>query len=78
MLETHLAHEIAFDGLVVEWRGPASFYFVSVAEGSAGALRAEAKRVSYGWGCVPVTATIDETRIHHLADPAERYLISCH
>lgn len=54
--------EIAFESRVVEWRGPAPFYFATVPDAQARVLRAEARRASYGWGCVPVIATIGATR----------------
>jgi Domain of unknown function (DUF1905) len=53
--------EIAFAGQVVEWRGPAPFYFVGISAADARALHTAAKKASYGWGCVPVVATIGTT-----------------
>ena len=54
--------QIAFESRVIEWRGPAPFYFATVPEERARALRAAARRASYGWGCVPVIATVKATR----------------
>lgn len=52
--------EIAFAGTVVEWRGPAPFLFVPVPEEMVGELRYAARLASYGWGVVPVKATIND------------------
>jgi hypothetical protein len=41
-----------------EWRGPAPFYFVSVPEDQAEEIREAAKLLTYGWGMIPVIATI--------------------
>ncbi|KQS05183.1 hypothetical protein ASG11_05170 [Sphingomonas sp. Leaf357] len=50
--------EIAFEGQVIEWRGPAPFYFARISAEDARALLLAARRASYGWGCVPMAATI--------------------
>ncbi|MGW2958258.1 DUF1905 domain-containing protein [Streptomyces sp. NPDC001220] len=50
--------EFAFGGCVVEWRGPAPYYFVPVPEEESEEIRAVAAMASYGWGVVPVEATV--------------------
>jgi hypothetical protein len=50
---------IDFTGEVIEWRGPAPFYFSAVPEELCGKIREAARVLSYGWGVVPVTATCD-------------------
>ena len=52
--------DFAFAGPVIEWRGPAPFYFVAIPEARTGNVRYAAHHASYGWGVVPVTATIGE------------------
>ncbi|WP_369222995.1 DUF1905 domain-containing protein [Streptomyces sp. R39] len=47
-----------FRGCVVEWRGPAPYYLVPVPEEEAEEIRAVAAMASYGWGVVPVEATL--------------------
>jgi len=47
-----------FSGQVWEWRGPAPFYFVSVPSAQADEIRAAVQVLSYGWGMIPVVATI--------------------
>lgn len=53
--------ELAFTGRVIEWRGPAPYYFVPVPEQEAADIREVAAMASYGWGVIPVQAHIDET-----------------
>jgi len=52
---------LEFSGEIWFWRGPSPFYFVTVPEPECGALRAASPSVTYGWGMIPVTATIGKT-----------------
>ncbi|TDW17711.1 GNAT family N-acetyltransferase [Kribbella kalugense] len=45
-----------FIGEIIEWRGPAPYYFVPVPEQESDALRAAASAANYGWGLVPIHA----------------------
>ena len=47
-----------FKAKVIEWRGPAPFFYAPIPAAQAGAVRDLAKVASYGWGCVPVEAKI--------------------
>ena len=49
---------LKFEGQVTYWRGPSPFHFVAVPEPVAKKIKAEAARLSYGWGVIPITATI--------------------
>ena len=51
--------DLTFRGQVIEWRGPAPFYFVPLPEAAAADVREVAAMATYGWGVVPVTATVD-------------------
>jgi Domain of unknown function (DUF1905) len=53
--------DIVFAGRVIEWRGPAPFYFVRVPDEQVDDIREVAAMASYGWGVVPVEARIGET-----------------
>ena len=53
--------DLEFSGEIWFWKGPAPWYFVTVPGDEAGELEAAAGFVSYGWGMVPVTATIGAT-----------------
>lgn len=46
-------------GTVIEWRGPAPFFFLPISGDAADQVREAARLVSYGWGVVPVEVTID-------------------
>lgn len=47
-----------FEATVIEWRGPAPFYYAPVPAVIAGEIAAIKKRASYGWGVIPVRAEI--------------------
>ena len=53
--------ELAFAGRVVEWRGPAPYYFVAVPDSECADIRDVAALASYGWGVIPVEARIGGT-----------------
>ncbi len=53
--------DVAFSGEVIVWRGPAPFYFVRLPDEPAAAVHAVSHIASYGWGCIPVGATIRDT-----------------
>ena len=52
---------VAFDGEVWFWRGPSPYHFVSVPAEGCATLAAVASEVSYGWGMIPVSASIGGT-----------------
>ena len=52
--------EYAFEGTVIERRGPAPFYYVPMPVEDAEDLKEDAKGLEY-WGQVAVSATIGET-----------------
>ncbi len=49
---------LTFSGIVFHWRGPAPHYFVKVTDNESDAIAAVAKRVTYGWGMIPVRVGI--------------------
>ncbi|MCX5588784.1 DUF1905 domain-containing protein [Streptomyces erythrochromogenes] len=62
---------IVFDGRMVEWRGPAPFYFVPVPEDQAADVQQVAAMATYGWGVVPVEARIGEVTFETSLFPRE-------
>jgi hypothetical protein len=46
---------------MIEWRGPAPFYFVVIPNDVCEEIRTVAKLLSYGWGVIPVSAVIGKT-----------------
>ncbi len=53
--------KLTFESTVIEWRGPAPFYFVPVPSEECEQIAAVARAVSYGWGVIPVSAVIGST-----------------
>ena len=52
--------DLSFTASVIEWRGPAPFYFIAVPDEQVGEVAYAARLASYGWGCVPVSATVND------------------
>ena len=46
---------------MIEWRGPAPFYYIVIPESFCEDIKAAAKQLSYGWGVIPVSANIGKT-----------------
>jgi hypothetical protein len=66
---------LVFEGRVVEWRGPAPFYFVAIPEDESDEIKVLAKGIEY-WGQVPVTALINNTEFSTALFPKDgRYLL---
>lgn len=53
--------EFAFEGPVWFWRGPAPWYFVTVPPDQCAVIKARSGSLTYGWGMIPVHATIGRT-----------------
>lgn len=49
---------MTFAARVIHWRGPSPFFFAPIPADLAVRIRASARAVSYGWGMIPVEATI--------------------
>jgi len=68
-------HEFEFEGTVIEWRGPAPFYFVAIPHEESDDIKFVAKGIEY-WGQVPVTARISGTEFSTALFPKDgRYLL---
>lgn len=64
-----------FEGPVVEWRGPAPFYFVAIPDEESEDIKLAAKGVEY-WGQVPVMVRIGDTEFTTALFPKDgRYLL---
>lgn len=50
--------DMRFDAEIIEWRGPPPYLFAVIPESHVGDIRYAALTESYGWGVVPVVATI--------------------
>lgn len=52
--------DLSFEGEVLHWRGPAPWFFLPLPPDAAETVRRLARAASYGWGVIPVTATVGE------------------
>lgn len=50
-----------FSAELIEWRGPAPFYFLPIPESISNEIKADTALLSYGWGVIPVSARIGKT-----------------
>ena len=67
--------DFEFDGAVVEWRGPAPFFFVDVPEEESADIKFAAQGIEY-WGQVPVVVRIEEAEFTTALFPKDgRYLL---
>ena len=67
---------LEFSGEIWFWKGPAPWHFVTVPQEDADELEATSAFVSYGWGMIPVTAQIGETRWRTSLFPKnDRYIV---
>jgi hypothetical protein len=67
--------DFEFEGPVIEWRGPAPFYFVRIPEEESADIKFAAKGMEY-WGQVPVVVRISDIEFGTALFPKNgRYLI---
>ena len=52
--------EIEFSGQVIEWRGPAPYYYLPLPEEAAEDVREVAAMATYGWGVIPVAVRLGD------------------
>ena len=52
--------ELTFTNRVIEWRGPAPYYYLPLPEEVAEDVHDVRKIATYGWGVIPVAARIGE------------------
>ena len=50
--------ELEFTGEVIEWRGPAPFFYVAIPQDESDAIGSVATAFTYGWGVIPVRAVV--------------------
>ena len=54
--------ELSFTATVIEWRGPAPFFYALIPDAEGAEISRIRKSVTYGWGVIPVEAAIDGVR----------------
>jgi hypothetical protein len=52
--------QLDFSAVVIEWRGPAPFVYARLPPEIAEEIAAVKRAASYGWGAIPVTASIGD------------------
>lgn len=68
--------KFSFTGRVIEWRGPAPFYYLPVPDEESADIREIAAMASYGWGVIPVVARIGDIEFETSLFPKDgRYLL---
>jgi hypothetical protein len=68
--------DLEFRGEMWFWKGPAPWHFVTVPDAQCAELEAASSLVSYGWGMIPVTARIGDTRWSTSLFPKDgRYIV---
>lgn len=53
--------ELAVTGPLWFWKGPAPWHFMTVPEDASADIEAIAPSVTYGWGVIPVVASLGQT-----------------
>ena len=53
--------KLKFSNQMIEWRGPAPFYYVPIPAAESEMIRETARQTSYGWGVIPVSVLIGKT-----------------
>lgn len=53
--------EISFTSQIIEWRGPAPYYFIPVPLEQSAQIKSISSAITYGWGVVYTHATIGDT-----------------
>jgi len=67
---------IEFNGKIWFWKGPAPWYFVTVPAPQGRAIKAISASVTYGWGVIPVTVRIGQSKWQTSLFPKEgSYLV---
>ena len=67
--------DFEFEGPVVEWRGPAPYYFLRIPEEESADIKFAARGIEY-WGQVPVVVRINDTEFTTALFPKDgRYLL---
>jgi hypothetical protein len=68
--------ELEFDSEVIEWRGPAPFYFLPVPQAESDDIHEIARFVTYGWGVIPARVRIGAVDFETALFPKDgRYLV---
>lgn len=53
--------ELDVVGTIVEWRGPAPYWFLPISADDSAMIDELKPMLTYGWGCIPVTCRLGRT-----------------
>ena len=53
--------ELDVTGRIVEWRGPAPYWFLPISPDDSAMIDELKPMLTYGWGCIPVTCRLGRT-----------------
>ena len=53
---------LEFRAVLIEWRGPAPYVYAPIPPEHVEGIRRASRAISYGWGVIPVEATIAAVR----------------
>ena len=53
--------EITVTGSIIEWRGPAPYWFLPISDDDSAMIDELKPMLTYGWGCIPVTCRLGRT-----------------
>ena len=53
--------ELDVTGWMIEWRGPAPFWFLPISDDDSAMIDELKPMLTYGWGCIPVTCRLGRT-----------------
>jgi hypothetical protein len=68
--------EVDFTGDVVEWRGPAPYYYVAVPDEDSADILEASPMLTYGWGVIPARVVVGDTEWTTSLFPKDgRYLV---
>lgn len=68
--------EVEFTGDVVEWRGPAPYYYVAVPDDDSEDIKDASPMLTYGWGVIPARVLVGDTEWTTSLFPKDgRYLV---
>lgn len=63
--------EFEISGTVIEWRGPAPFYFLPTPIEVTEEIETYKRELTYGWGVIPAKVTIGNTTVTTSLIPRE-------
>lgn len=55
-----MSMDLRFTATVIEWRGPAPYYYLPLTDEAAEDVHDVRQMATYGWGVIPVSARIGE------------------